>query len=146
MNTENQTLDNTMRQKYFLVSKKWTVVVLLLALLAYAGAVLWSEFVFSVRTSDGIKQLEADKKTSHINCKDIVQFNVKPTELTPKRNPWLLETFNVYSSYSDALIVFPHCLSASVVWTEAGVRNTRFYYFDRNTNKPIVKVTIESVK
>ena len=98
MNTENQTLDNTMRQKYFLVSKKWTVVVLLLALLAYAGAVLWSEFVFSVSTSDGIKQLEADKKTSHINCKDIVQFNVKPTELTPKRNPWLLETFNVYSN------------------------------------------------
>ena len=55
MNIQNTISDHEIRQRYFMVSKRWTVALALLAIVIYGCAVLWSEFVFSVSfTSDAV--------------------------------------------------------------------------------------------
>jgi len=146
MSMKNSTPDNEIRQRYFLISKRWTVALILLALVIYGCTVLWSEFVFSVSTTSPGKLMEASQNTVRFHCTDISKFDVEDKMAHRQRNPWLFEKFNTYSLYSDALLTFPECLSASVIWTQTGPHDSRFYYFDRGTNKPIVKVTIESIE
>ena len=151
MNTENQTLDNTMRQKYFLVSKKWTMIVVLLALLAYAGAVLWSEFVFSV--SVGTSQV-GQKKSAEIMKKNVCaknddmgkKFKVQEKYYPDARNPLFLDKNYRFGIYDDFLLEYPGCIAAHIVAAEQSIKGETMYYFDRATNKPTVKVTIDSVK
>jgi hypothetical protein len=145
VNTQNNTPDNEIRQKYFLLSKRWTVALVLLALVTYGCAVIWSEFVFSVSTSSPRKLMESSQNTANFHCSDISKFDVEDKKMHRERNPWLFEKFRTHILYSDALLAFPQCLSASVIWTQAGPHDTRFYYVDIGTNKPVVKVTIESI-
>lgn len=147
MTTDISNPDQALKQKYFLVSKRGTVIFVFLSLLAYGAAVLWSEFVFSVSSPDGAKQVEYKKITSKIRCastEEAKKYEVQKQQI-PKRNPWLFETNFIDGTYSDFITSFPECQSASILYAGIDPRGSIIYFFNRSTNKPTVKVTIESI-
>lgn len=145
MNPENQTPAPDIRSKYFLISKRGTMIFAVLVLMAYGAAVLWSEFVFSVDTSGST--VESREKAKHLICpSEAVKNLTLQKNILPKRRFWLFDQNKVYGFYDEVLIKYPDCLASEVFLSRGLFLGETFYYYDRATNKPTVKVTIESVK
>jgi hypothetical protein len=150
MSSENQTVDTVLRQKYFLVSKRGTMIFVLLALVAYGAAVLWSEFVFSVSRPSLVGQIKQAAIQKKSGCPSIdlglQKFQVPDTLLPDARKPYFFDKNYRSGYYDDSLGETPGCIAALIGWYEGVERGSKIYFFDRKTNKATVKVTIESVK
>ncbi|WP_296443456.1 hypothetical protein, partial [Rhodoferax sp. UBA5149] len=96
MNIQNSTPDNEIRQRYFLISKRWTVALILLVLVIYGCAVLWSEFVFSTSfTSDAILAQRAEQ-LKRLGCPQQTEIEksgyvIASAQLPSSRKPWLFD-------------------------------------------------------
>ena len=147
MNTQNNTPDNEIRQKYFLISKRWTVTLVLLALVTYGCAVIWSEFVYSVGGPRATYKSQFEK----LGC---TPLKLAPGELPylkndgnqyPNRQILLLDRTRVFGEYIDILSNHPECVATEILANVGDPRGLVFIYYDRTTDKPVVKVTIESI-
>lgn len=130
------------------MSKLGVVVFLLLTLLLYGFLVLRSEFIYSVSfSSEGHK---ADRQK--LGCSP---FKASPNEPNyfkyegkaySNRSPLLLDRNRVYGEYLDFLVQHPECLATSVLANIRDGRNLTYIYYDRSSDTPVVKVTIESLE
>lgn len=151
MSMKNNTPDNEIRQRYFLISKRWTVALILLALVIYGCTVLWSEFVFSVSTSSDSVPIKRAAELEKLGCVPVTKLadekfdEIPEGRLPSKRSPWRLDR-NFHSGYYiDFITKRPGCLSTKVLLKEGDSRGSTIYFYDRATDKPVVKVTIESI-
>jgi hypothetical protein len=133
------------QKKYLLIPKRGLAVGLGVLAVLYLLIVLSSEFVFSVSYSSEAATAQFEKDIQRIPCaSDNYRVDAKKV---PKRNPWLLEGYRSGGLYLDVLFSQPGCAARSVVGTPTNPHGKfSVYYFDRATDKPVIKVTYESLK
>lgn len=133
------------QDKYFLISKRATVVSLSVLILLYLFAYLSSEFVFSVTSLSEEQAAQLRSNMEKIPCSS--DAYVVEESKVPKRNPWLLERYRSGGRYTDILFDRASCASLATAGTLANPQGKSIvYYFDRATDKPVIKVTYESLK
>lgn len=135
----------SVQEKYFLISKRLTAIWFGVLVMFYMFVVLSSEFVFSV-TSLSEKQVEQLKSNiQKIPC--AAEKSEVDKAKIPQRSPWFLQRYRSGAEYIDILFNYPNCASLAVVGVLANPHGgSVVYYFDRATDKPVIKVTYESLK
>lgn len=178
MNADNNTPESKIRQRYFLISKRWTAALLVLVLVIYGCAVLWSEFVFSVGGADLLVEKKRTKMLERLGCFPVnaaqrttrieglieldaerikregetAKFVVAKEKIpdifatSPYLRGFALDRRYRYGYYLDYLENKTNCIATWIVLKEKNTQGSVIYFFDRETDNPIVKVTIESVK
>lgn len=137
--------DAMIRKKYFLVPKRPMVIGFILSIVLYLFVFLSSEFVYSVSTSTEGQIAQFKDAIQKIPCSP-ENYRVVSGKV-PKRNPWLLERYGKTGAYMEILVEQPGCASLSTLGALAGPYDKFVdYYFDRATDKPVIKVTYESLK
>lgn len=137
--------DAAIRKKYLLIPKRSVWWCAALAVVTYLGAVLWSEFVYSVSYSSETAIAQFVRDIQRIPCASD-SYRVDSAKV-PKRNSWLLERYGKTGAYMEILLEQPGCASLSTLGALAGPHDKSVdYYFDRATDKPVIKVTYELLK
>lgn len=139
-------------EKYFHLRIRKRVVwwLLVVALIGYGGAILRNEFIWSKPGSAmELARLNNKEAFEKLDCHSKSNLRIErfavPNTRVPKRNSWFLERAFIYGRYMDAVVEFPECLANAVIGTQGDPRDYVMYYYERTSDKPIVKVTVESV-
>lgn len=150
MTTEITNSDHVLKQKYFLVSKRGTIIFILLGLLAYGAAVLRNEFIWSVSGPSN----EYDVAIGKLGCLPYKTTLGQPSyfknngELLKPRSVLLLDRDRVYGRYLDDLNDNTRmaCFIANIYSQANDGRNLVLYFYDRKTDKAIAKITMQSAR